>query len=119
MSLSVEDSPSDGPPSDPDPVPLYPEDVRFFFSKIQNNTRNSKRISLYLYNYYISIFENIFEFFQFLFLEILDRVIDRNSTTAAQYDDVAYRPSGYRFNLVFKTILLVVRKYLRSFKFCI
>ena len=35
MSLSDEDSPSDGPPSDPDPVPLYPEDVKFFFSKIK------------------------------------------------------------------------------------
>ena len=34
MSLSDEDSPSDGPPSDPDPVPLYPEDVKFFFSEI-------------------------------------------------------------------------------------
>ena len=35
MSLSDEDSPSDGPPSDPDPVPLYPDDVKFFFSKIK------------------------------------------------------------------------------------
>ena len=57
-------------------------------------------IKVYLYNYYISIFENIFGFFQFLFLEIQDRVIDKNSITAAQYDDVAYRPSDYRFNFV-------------------
>ena len=70
MSLSDEDSPSDGPPSDPDPVPLYPEDVKFFFSEIKRYSR--KITSMIKFTFTIITYpylRTFLGFFSFYFLK--------------------------------------------------